>query len=29
MRPGSLRWVSLAAGVIITSFGILALLSLR
>jgi len=29
MRPGSLRWVNLAAGVIITSFGVLALLSLR
>ena len=29
MRPGSLRWVNFAAGVIITSFGVLALLSLR
>lgn len=29
MRPGSLRWVNLAAGIIIASFGILALLSFR
>jgi threonine/homoserine/homoserine lactone efflux protein len=29
LRPGSLRWVNRAAGVIILSFGALALLSLR
>jgi len=29
MRPGALRWVNLAAGLVIVSFGILALFSLR